>query len=98
MKYDAAIPFTYTTASTYAVTTKDALFFGITVMAGATATAGSVVVRVANATGTPIFALAHATSGDNVSDGPTVPVVCAGGITVVNTGTAFNSVVLYSLL
>jgi hypothetical protein len=98
MKFDAAIPTALTTASTLAVTTKDAVLYGVTIMAGATATAGSVVCRVANSTGTPVYALSVVTSGGNISDGPMAPIVCAGGISAVCTGTAFNYVVLYANL
>jgi hypothetical protein len=97
-KFDAAIPGAYTTASSYAVTTKDALFHGISVFSGATATVGKITVCVANATGKAIYAVTALTSGGFACDGPITPVVCAGGITCVSTGTAHNSVVLFSEL
>ena len=97
-KFDAAIPTAYTTASTLVVTTADAIFSGVTIIAGATATAGGVVVHASNTTGATVFALTHATSGDTVSDGPCIPVVCSNGIVVTATGTAFNYVVMYANL
>lgn len=97
-KFDACIPSSLTTASTLVVTTKDAVLHGVVIIAGATATAGGVVIHSSNTTGGTVFALTHATSGDTVSDGPVTPVVCAGGIVAVCTGTAFNYVVLYTNL
>lgn len=97
-KFDACIPSAYTTASTLVVTTKDALLHGVVLVAGATATAGGVVIHSSNTTGATVFATSHATSGDRTSDGPFTPTVCAGGIVAVCTGTAFNYVVLYSEL
>jgi hypothetical protein len=97
-KYDACVPTALTTASTLVVTTADALLYGVTLMAEATATAGSVVCRITNTTGTPVYALSTVISGGNVSDGPVFPIVCAGGIVAVCTGTAFNYVVLYAKL
>ena len=90
-----AVPFTYTTASAYAVTTKDAAFFGISAIVGATATAGRVVVYSGTNTSTPIFAMVTPTSGSVTNDGPIAPIVCAGGIRITCTGTAYNTVVLY---
>lgn len=97
-KFDAAIPSSYATAAARAITTKDALLHGVVIIAGATATAGSVVVYSGVNTSVPVFACASVTSGGTVSDGPFTPVVCAGGINVTCTGTAYNHVILYSLL
>lgn len=98
MKYDACVPFTYTTASAYAVTTKDALLYGVVAIAGATATAGRIVVYQGTDTSKPVFALVTLTSGGVANDGPVAPVVCAGGINITCTGTAYNSVVLFANL
>jgi len=97
-KFDAAIPFTYTTASAYAVCTQDALFHGISAIVGATATAGRVVVYSGVNTSVPVFALVTPTSGSVTNDGPITPIVCAGGINITCTGTAYNTVVLYTKL
>lgn len=97
-KYDAAIPTAYTTASTLVVTTKDALLHGISYLAGATATVGAIVAHVGNTTGASVFGLMVATSGSMDCAGPITPVVCAGGIVVTCTGTAFNYVVHFSEL
>jgi hypothetical protein len=95
-KFDAAIPSAYTTAGTLAVTTKDALLHGVCIVAGATATAGSVVI--ANSAGSVVFGISAVTSGGIANDGPYQPVVCAGGISATCAGTAFNYIVYYSLL
>lgn len=94
-KWDACVVSAQSTAATLVVTTKDALLCGATIMAGATATAGGIVVHVTNTTGAAAYALTHATSGDRVSGGPSVPVVCSGGMVVTCTGTAFNFTVAY---
>jgi hypothetical protein len=97
-KFDAAIPTAYTTASTLVVTTKDAILHGVNYLAGAAATVGAIVVHVANTTGAPVFGMLTTTSGGMGYDGPFQPVVCAGGMVVTCTGTAFNYSVHYSLL
>jgi hypothetical protein len=97
-KFDAAIPSSYATAAARVITTQDALLHGVIIIAGATATAGSVVVYSGTNTSTPVFACAAVTSGGTVSDGPVTPTVCAGGIRVTCTGTAYNHVVLYTNL
>jgi len=89
-KFDAAIPSAYTTAGTLVVTTKDALLHGITYLAGATATVGAIVAHIGGTTGTPAFGILTTTSGGMDHGGPCTPVVCAGGIVVTCTGTAFN--------
>ena len=89
-KFDAAVPTAYTTASTLVVTTNHALLHGITYLAGATATVGAIVAHIGATTGTPAFAMLTETSGGMGHDGPCTPVVCAGGIVVTCTGTAFN--------
>lgn len=94
-KWDACILTAQSTAGTLVVTTKDAIICGATILAGATATAGGIVVHVGNTTGAAAFALTHATSGDRVSDGPAIPVVCSGGMVVTCTGTAFNFTIAY---
>ena len=95
-KFDAAIPSAYTTAGTLAVTTKDAVLHGVCIIAGATATAGS--VAIANSAGSVVFAISAITSGGIANDGPYQPVVCAGGISATCVGTAFNYVVYYANL
>jgi len=98
MKYDACVPSSYATAAARAITTKDALFYGVVCIAGATATKGSVVVYYGTNTSNPVFAIVSLTSGGVAADGPVAPVVCAGGINVTCTGTAFNHVVLFANL
>lgn len=97
-KYDAAVPTAYTTASTLVVTTKDALLHGINYIAGATSTGGAIVAHVGNTTGAGVLGLVVLTSGGMECVGPVTPVVCAGGIVVTCTGTAFDYVVLFSEL
>lgn len=94
-KFDAAIPFTYTTAGAYAVTTKDALLYGVVSIAGATATVGKIVVYSGTNTSVPVFAMVSLTSGGVANAVFATPIVCAGGINISCTGTAFNSVVLF---
>jgi hypothetical protein len=97
-KYSGCIPSSYATAGARAITTKDALLHGVVIIAGATATAGSVVVYSGINTSVPVFACASVTSGGTVSDGPFSPIVCAGGINITCTGTAYNTVILYTNL
>ena len=98
MKYDACIASSLATAAARAITTQDSLLYGIVIIAGATATAGSVVAYAGTNTSVAVFACAAVTSGGVAHDGPCVPIVCAGGINVTCTGTAANHVVLYSKL
>jgi hypothetical protein len=97
-KFDACIPSSYATAAARAITTKDSLLHGVVVIAGATATVGQIVVYSGLNTSTPVFACQTVTSGGTLSDGPYTPLVCAGGINVTCTGTAYNHIILYSLL
>ena len=97
-KFDAAIPTTWTTASTVIVSTRDAILHGVCAQAGATSTGGSIVVHAANTTGNTAFVLSVATSGGISNDGPYQPVVCAGGMVAVCTGTAFNYTVYFANL
>jgi hypothetical protein len=55
-------------------------------------------LHIANTTGSPSFGMLTATSGGMGYDGPFTPVVCAGGMVVTCTGTAFNYSVHYGLL
>jgi hypothetical protein len=97
-KFDACVPSSYATAAARTIATQDALFCGVVAIAGATATAGKIVVYSGTNTSNPVFALVSLTSGGVANDGPVVPVVCAGGINVTCTGTAYNHVVLFTLL
>lgn len=97
-KFSACVPTALTTASTLVVATSDALCHGVVILSGATATAGAVVVRATNTTGAPVCVVSAALSGGAAQGGPTTPVVCAGGMVAVCTGTAFNYTVLYSYL
>ena len=97
-KFDAAIPTTWTTASTLVVSTRDCILHGICVQAGATATAGSIVAHETNTTGNSVFAISVSSSGGINNDGPYQPVVCQGGLVTVCTGTAFNYVVYFANL
>lgn len=98
MKYDACVASSLATAAARAITTQDSLLYGVVIIAGATATAGSVVVYSGVNTSTPVFAAQAVTSGGVANDGPCAPIVCAGGINVTCTGTAANHVVLYAKL
>jgi hypothetical protein len=97
-KLDACIPSSYATAAARAISTVDSLFYGVVAIAGATATAGKIVVYSGTNTSNPVFALVTLTSGGVSNATVVAPIVCAGGINVTCTGTAYNHVVLFTLL
>ncbi len=97
-KFDAAIPTAYTTAGTLVISTRDCVIHGVNIIAGSTATAGSVAIHALNTTGGVAFAISAITSGGISNDGPYQPVVCSGGAVAVCAGTAFNYVVYYANL
>jgi|WetSurMetagenome_2_1015567.scaffolds.fasta_scaffold732113_2 hypothetical protein len=97
-KFDSCVPSSYATAAARTIATQDALFYGVVSIAGATATVGKIVVYSGTNTTNPIFALVSLTSGGVANATVPVPVVCSGGINITCTGTAYNHVVLFTLL
>lgn len=94
MKFDACIASARQTAGTVVITTKDAIFYGIS--ATGSAAAAIIVVHPGITTGTaPAFYFTIAATAAT-NDSPMAPVVCKGGITCTNVGTLVNYVVYYA--
>ena len=95
-KYDACVVSAFTSAGAFVVTTCDALLYGVTGLGSAAATIVNVHQGV-NTGGTKKFVASFdVTAG--VNEGPSAPIVCAGGITATNVGTVATYAVLYANL
>ena len=96
MKYDACVVTTITSAGSFLVTSKPALFYGVS-CSGSTAATVINVHNSAVASGvlTKIFTIAAPAAAAN-NDGPYYPVVCGSGISCTNIGTVTGYVVFYA--
>jgi len=96
MKWDACIASPATSAGAFIVTTKPALFYGISVSGSANNTFIN-VHNSPNTGGAKVFMI-EAVATTVTNDSTMVPIVCGNGITATNIGTVTNYIIFYSVL